>query len=374
MFRQIALLLALLAGLAAMADTATITINGKTVTVPVIQQNGKSFTDIVALMALLGGKVTITPSATPPAGGTTSAGTVQLAGDNGELGKVYSLIKDNPIYFSLKSAEFTVAQVRMGDSLYTPKADEKLLLLRFTVQNPQKTEMYVRGDSLRITAVDAMNVNQECHGIWADAETRNALGMTLKPAQKIEVYTVIKVPAKGTVPKLMVLPPGDNMGPILRYDLRGKVTGLKAPFADPADATGATALTTVKSTLATVNPCENYDVTVEKFSTTKEKLADDELEEGAQFLVVTLLLKNKSPNEVYTRWDTFTPVLTSTDGEEIEYKGMLLGTANRAFSQNVKGDQEVRVRLYFSMPAEVKPQTLSIKENESRTYELPVQL
>lgn len=374
--RQIVLFLALLSGLAAFAATATVTVAGKTVTVPVLQQNGKSYVDIVALMALLQGKVTIkaTPAPAPAPGGASSAGTVQLAGDNGELGKIYSLIKDSPVYFCLKSAAFTVGQVRIGDTLYTPKVNEKLLLLRFTVQNPQKTELYLRGDSLRLTAVDAMNVNQEGIGVWGDAETQNALGMSLKPAQKIEVYAVVKVPAKGPVPKLMVMPPGDNMGPILRYDLRGKVTPLPEPFADPADPAGVSALDVVPGRLNTAYPCDNLDITVERFSTTQEKLADDEPEEGGQFLVVNLLLKNKAPNDLYTRWDTLAPILTSTDGEELRYIGMLLGTTNRPMGQNLKPGQEMRVRLYFGLPAEVKPQTLQLKENDSRGYSFSVQL
>jgi hypothetical protein len=382
MLRISLIALLLLAGLAGYAAT-TVVINGKTVTVPTIEQNGKAFVDIVTLMKLLGGtatydakthKVVITaptpaPKPSTPAGG--APGTVQLPGDNGTLGTVYSLRKDSPLYFILKSAEFTTSQVRIGDRIYVPKADEKLLVLHFSVQNPQKTEQYVRFDSLQFTAVDIMNVNREGVWNWGDAQSRNPVAISLKPAQKIDAYTVIPVPAKGTVPKLMVLP-GENNGPILRYDLRGKITGLPAPIADPAEPTGATALETVPGTIGAAYPYASFDITVEGFSYSTTPLPDDELEEGERYLFITVLMKNKAGADVFMRFDTVDPLVTDADGAELRYKDMLLTTANRPFSQSVKKDQEIRVRLCINVPAGSTPATLALKEGESRTYEFEI--
>jgi hypothetical protein len=382
MLRAITLLL-LCVATTVHAATATVTLNGAPVAVPVVEAGGKAYIDVVALMTLLGGKATFdaathkvaisstAPSPAPPVvpktGGST--GTAQLAGDNGELGKVYSLIKSRPLYFSLTGAAFTTEQVVVGDALVVPKADEKLLVLHFTIQNPHTTELTVRWDSLKITAVDSMNVSHEGVEDWADAENHQKLGITLKPAQKVAIYTAIVVPAKGSVPKLMVQPPTENNGPILRYDLRGKVAGLKAPIADPADASGATALPIVPGALNAAYPLANYDLTVEKFELVATKLGELEPEEGERFFVATVLVKNASPATVYTRWDSLNAVLTSTDGDELTYKDMFLATAPRSFGQDVKAGQDARVRLIFSVPKGSTPAKLALQEGESRTYE-----
>lgn len=372
MFRHLIVLLLVAGALAAFAGTATVTIGGKTVTVPTIEQNGKSFVDIAALMKLLGGKVTI-KNTTPAPGGGGASGTPQLPGENGQLGAIYTMCKGSPLYFSLKSAEYTVEQVRIGDTTYMPKADEKLLVLHFTVQNPQKTEQLVRFDSLKFTAVDALNVNHEFCGDWGDAELHGSLNITLKPAQKIAAYTVIAVPAKGIVPKLMVQPPIDNDGGVLRYDLHDKVASLKEPIADPADATGATALATVTGKLNTAYPYYYFTASVEKFEYVTDKILDETLEDGERFLVVTLLTKNATAADQLLRYDTFTTKLTSTDGEELEFGGdLLLATANRKFDQDIKPGTETRVRMFFKVPKDVTPKTLALKEEESRTYEFEV--
>ncbi len=371
MLRVTSLLLLAFLALAVFAGTATVTVAGKTVTIPTIEQNGKSLVDIVALMKLLGGKVTVKPSPTPPA---AAPGTGQLPGENGQLGIVYSMVKSNPLFFSLKSAEFTVAPVKVGEVMYTAKAGEKLLVIRFTVQNPHKTmEQFVRWDSLKMTVVDAMNINRESTN-WGDVLTQNGVAVSLKPAQKIEAYTAFIVPAKGVVPKLMVMPPTENDGGVLRYDLRGKVTGLKEPFADPADPAGATARETVPMKLNTACPLDTLNLTVEKFAYSTEVPTDaDELEEGARYAVFTVLLKNITPDDLYVRWDSLMPMLTSTDGEELHYQQMTFATSARAFAQTIKPGAEARVRLFILVPAEVTPKTLTIRETEeSRAYEFEV--
>ncbi len=309
------------------------------------------------------------------------APSAQLAGDNGVFGTVYSLRKDTPLYFRLKSAEYTTDQVVMGDTVYVPTSEEKLLALHFTIQNPQKAEQFVRWDSLNFTAVDSMNNNHEGNNYWGDDDAKDhaQIAMSLMPTQTINVITVIVVPAKGSIPKLMVLPGADN-GLVLRYILVpdpkapavNKPGALKAPIFDPSDATGYTALEKVPGLVGTSYPYQNFDLTIEKYEYITSAVGDNTLEEGERFLMVTMLMKNESPTEQYVRWDAVSPVLTSTDGEELSYVDMFLATGNRPFSQSVKGLAEVRVRMMFKIPNEVTPKTLALKEGTSRTYEFEV--
>ncbi|MEN6520448.1 MAG: DUF4352 domain-containing protein [Armatimonadota bacterium] len=300
------------------------------------------------------------------------AQSVMLAGDNGVFGTVYSIRKGYPIYFRLKSAEYTTDQMVIGDRLYAPKADEKLLVLHFTVQNPLKDEQYIRWDSLRFTAVDSMNINHEMGSDWGDEMNQGSLVMYLKPAQKADIYAGIMVSAKGIIPKLMVMSDYDGDGPILRYDLKNPknaVAPLKKYVADPSDASGCTALETVPGESGTTYPCINFGITVQKSGYLEEGINGEELEEGIHYFTVTVLVKNKSPEKTYLRWDSIIPVLLSTDGEELNYKDMLLASANRGMDRDLKPGEEVTVRLCFELPKDATPQTLSIKEEESRTYE-----
>jgi hypothetical protein len=367
----------------------TVTVNGKPQPLTVVDVAGKAYVDVAALMQLLGGKATYDPAsgklfisstgatggggaaATTPAN-TAAWGTAQLAGDNGKLGNVYTLRKDDPLYFRLNSAAFTVSQVRIGQRVYWPEANQKLLVLNFSIQNPKKEEALVRWDSLKFTAVDAMNVNEEGDAVWGDALTRGELEMNLKPSQRIEAYTVIAVPAKGPIPKLMVMPRIDNDGPILRYDLRDQVQPLQAPVADPADPSGVTALETVPAPLNTPCSLGDFDVTVEKCAFVTTALDGDAPADGDRYFVVTLLCKNKSGDDKLLRSDTFKASLLDADAQGIEIAEMLGGTGNRRYEQQVKPDSETRVRIYFVVPKDVVPQKLSLQEQSSRTYEFDV--
>lgn len=363
----------------------TVVVNGKVATITASDVDGKALVDIVALMQLLGGKATYdaaagkiyvssTAGGGAPAGGTKNLanfGTPQLPGDNGQIGQVYKLRNASPVYFRLNSAEYTVSQVPFSKAIIIPQADEKLLVLHFSVQNPQNTEQLFRFDSLHFTAVDAMNVNHEAKSI-GDEQTKEDLQIHLKPAQRIEGYTTITVPAKGVIPKLMVLPPVANDGPVLRYDLRDIASPLPAPIADPADPSGATALEVVPAQLGAAYPLRYFDATVEKYETVDTALDAAAPKNGETYFVVTLSVKNKAALESLLRFDTIKATLKDANGLELKYRNLLAAGADVGFSQKVPADGDVRVRMYFAVPKGAKPATLSIREATSRTYQYDV--
>ncbi len=373
MHRISLMLLLCLASLSAFS--ATLIVDGKPVALPVVESNGKALVDIVALMKLLGGagsydalvhKVSII---TP---GAMQLGNTELAGDNGVFGKVYSLRKDSPLYFSLKSAEYTTGQIVSNDRLFSPKADDKLLVLHFSVQNPQKGELFIRGDmALSMTVVDSMNVNHAPTAAWADEQNHQGISLRLKPMQKIDVYNIFTVPAKGSAPKLMVLP-GENNGPILRYDLHDKVKPLAAPYADPADPTGATALTVVPQKLNVRCPFDTWSASVDGFATVTEPVLDRKLEHGDTYLLVSMTVRNENTFRLPLRFDTFNGTLVSGDGEKLDSRGLILGSSYRAVGQPVESGDEMHVRMVFIVPHGVTPKTFTLRQGDSRLYTFAV--
>ena len=241
------------------ASIPTYVINGKPAKIETIEKGGKFYVEVQSFSKALGASATYDKTKNQmvivSAGQTAQtevAGTTQLAGGEGVIGKTYTLGKTQPLNFTLKSAEYTVSRINMGPNIYAPKADEKLLVLRFTVQNPKQNEVSLSYSSFKLTVVDNKDVNHEFDSYIAREGTSDVLGINLKPAQKIEVYAVWPVPASGVTPKLIVA--RDQDSPVLRYDLRGKIKPLPAPFADPADSSGATALGEVPASTGTYYP------------------------------------------------------------------------------------------------------------------------
>ena len=311
---------------------------------------------------------TTTPTEATADNGNEALPAAQKPGDNVQMGTVYAIGTTDPLYFNLLGADFTTGPVVIGEQLYTPNASEKLMVLRFSVQNPQETNRFVRWDSLKFTAVDPFGVNHVNESNWGVSGSGHPVAMELLPAQKLEAYTVVTLPAKGPVPKLIVQAADSRESPVLRYDLRRNVTPLERPVADPADETGSTALEEVAAQREIAWPCKNFSVNVEKFAAVTSAIMNEAPPKGGRFLVVTLLVKNQAPTGSFLRWDTFTPVVTTTDGDELRYEGMLLASTDRNVAQTIRPGAEMRVRLYFTVPAETQPRSLSIREGEGRSY------
>ena len=374
--------LALSLSAAALAADVQVVFNGRVVTVPVVTVDGKIYVDPVALAALFGGKASYDAGTGKlyinPAGGAAAAantGTPQMAGDNGALNQVYSLSKATPTYFRLVSAEFTASQVVIGNKLYAPTEDEKLLLLHFTVQNPDKVrELLARNDCLRITAYDDKNIGYLAEKGWGDDANKQWVAMNLKPAQTVTCYACVRVPAKGPIVKLMIQPRADNDGPVLRYMFTDQIKPLGPPFADPNDATGATALSTVPAAVGTAYPFTSFTITLEGLECSTDAMGTVKPPPGGSFLIAKLLVQNTAPLDSNLRYDFLRPVLATADGQQpFRYRGLVSATSSTAIAQMLKPGTEAHVRLWFDLPAGQQPAKLTLQEGaHSRSYEWQV--
>lgn len=310
---------------------------------------------------------TTKPKPQPKPGGVL--GMVPMAGVEGKLGQTYTIGTNDPINFTLTSAEYTLERVNIDTSVYAPSAEEKLLVLRYTVHNPNKTERRYYWNTVGFTAVDAMNQNREFVQNAGSRETGEALNINLKPAQKVEAYTVINVPAKGVVPKLIVKP---EDGGVIRYDLRGVAKPLSAPFADPSDKTGATAPTEIPAQTGQYYPLHNFDIKVLETGYT-DALGETVPEEGQRFFVATISMRNGTKDEKRFYWGTFKATLVDADGEEAQWsQTMLRATRNETADGTLKPGQEYKARVYFSLPKDAAAKTLTLAEEESHPYAFDV--
>ena len=309
------------------------------------------------------------PAAKKPAaaakkpGGPVVLGTTQLPGDFGQLGTTYTIGKSEPTNFTLRSAEYSVVPLTLGNNTWVPKADQKLLVLRYTVHNPMPREQSYDWSRLRFTAVDSKDTNHEFIQAVGRDGTNEILSLRLKPAQKIDVYAAILVPAEGVVPKLIV--EREKGAPVIRYDLRGKVKPLPAPIADEADETGATARKEVPAQAGAFYPLGVYDARLDEVAYTSDTLAKRAPGEGKRFLTAVFTIKNRAGrNERYV-WSDFLPDLRDADGEKVPYTQALLKASRDEIAHGeLAPGEEARVRFFFPLPAEVAGKTLRLAEGK----------
>ncbi|MEN6356830.1 MAG: DUF4352 domain-containing protein [Armatimonadota bacterium] len=329
-----------------------------------------------ALLAMLVFALSITTSAatkkTPAKKTTTKTphyvqGTTQLKGEYAEFGKTYTLGKNNPFNITLKSAEYTIDPVNIGDQTYVPTADEKLIVYHMTYHNPQPNEYHIRWDNFSFTVVDPQSQNHDGLRDLGMEKDKQQCSMSLKPAQKVDVYGVMPVPSKGEMPKLIIKSDDDL---VLRYDLRGKVKGLPAEYTDPADKTNTTVLDKIPAKMGVYYPLGELEVKLDKIEINDDpSMGEQTTEEGEVFLVAYISVKNVGKSPQFMRWDTFDPAIVDTDGVETgNNKDMFQKSKDRSFSAEIQPGQEVSVRSIFTIPEDTDLKSLSMHFNENKTF------
>jgi hypothetical protein len=299
----------------------------------------------------------------PAKSGPIVLGTTQMAGDFGQFGTTYTIGKNNPINFTLKSAEYTTARFNADTSSVVPDKDQKLLVLHYTIHNPQPREQRYYWADMKFTAVDSQDTNHEFAQAVTREGTSQSVEISLKPAQKLEVQTAIVVPANGVVPKLIVQ--REEGAPVIRYDLRGKVKPLPAPIADPADTSGATVRkAAIPAEAGAYYPFGVFDFQFESAAYTTEALRSDGPGDGNRYLTATFRIKNATGTPQRYYWATFEPELRDSDGEKVEYPQILLkGTRNDDAEGNLAPGEETRIRFVFVLPQKTGGKTLTLSEN-----------
>ena len=372
----------LVIGVALAQKSFQVFVNGKATSKPAIRQGNETYIPLSTLVAAgvpvktSGSRIEITLSA----GNTTDAlaGTAQLVGGAGEFGKTYTIGTQSPLNFTLKSAEFSVKRLDIGSNRLEPEISEKLLILRFTVQNPQKKDLEFSTFNLRFTAVDSKDVNSSPEPYGAAYIAREGefvpLKVRLKPAQKIDAYAVLVVSSAGVIPKLIVQSSGNNdQAPVVRYDLKSKVKALPAPYNDPSDPSGSTALTSINAKPGAFVPMRFSSVRLDSltFADSFDKRAAPD---GKRWLVATLTMKHDAVTgsaELELGDCSFAALFTASDGEtESEQRcGLNLYKAAREerLRTRLAPGGEAAFRMVFAVPTDVGGKSLAITEDKART-------
>ena len=318
-----------------------------------------------------------TPVKKKPISKLGAIGTAQLPGEWCEFGKAYTLgnRKDgNAINLTLKSAEYTIGQFRIANRSFWPKIGEKLLILHYTLHNPLPKEQRVDSTTISWTAVDAKseNKNQEYRGAAVDDKNQNLFDQTLKPAQKIEVYTIIRVDAYGPVPKLMAARCGVP-SPVARYNMAGKIKPLTAPYADPSDKTGATVAKVILGVIGTSYITGAHVTKIEKVEFINPPFDNEGYKKDEVYVVVTVECANMEGGGGYGGSVAPTSGMKLKDVDDVTYTWLnrpMPPSSTRRFTPSAERGETFKYRLPFSVPRGIGLKSLTLKEWSGNLIEI----
>lgn len=321
-------------------------------------------------LATLGNAQSTKPKPKPD--NKATKGTVQMAGDNGKLNTTYTIGKTDSVNITLTNVRFSVSREIIGKDVVAANKDEKLLVIDFTAHNPNTWPIQFNGSSIKFTGVDQESVNREHHYYFTRAKTGEIFNAELKPAQKVELRTVIVVPAAGTVPKLILQ--HRTGGPVLRVDTRPYLKPLDTVFADPSDETGMTVLGTVKALNDIYYPLAAIDIRLSTQELAKhgKRFGPNTVGDGKTYASVKFTLKGMSPQPAFLR---FSAEFVDEDGSKYPIVKWSPASTEDHFGSRIEKDEEIGVRFIGVVPENVKIKAIRVVDQSgkaSRMYIFPV--
>jgi hypothetical protein len=305
-------------------------------------------------------------------------GAVQMPGDNGKVGTPYMLgKKGEELVFTLEKAEFASRLFHKQDGLF-PDPGKRLLILTYAVQNPSSTgDRLFFNQSFSFTVVSPDDENFVCDGATANGmaaihpERRDRLSIQLKPAQKVRALVAIEMHPKGPVNKLIVQRGKGN--PVLRYDLKEKVSPMSSCFAaseglDMRD-TGA-ALMTQNVDLGP------WDIVVEKMSEEPAAIGPFSIDSGHKYVVLTVSIKNASMTPYPLHRSLILTKVTDVDGGDLpETQYWAKGSSPEAFpSMTIEPGAQVRVRMLYNVTLLTKLAKVTFRDQQYSSRAAAVKL
>lgn len=309
------------------------------------------------------------PSTKPSKQTVGTLGTQQMKGGDGLVGTTFTDGNGLVLNAKLIGAEYTVSRHNISHSTcVVPKVGEKLLILRWDVQNPLTVDQYINGQAFSFATVASDNQLRKNSEYYRLATAKDTLGNSIKPGQHLpaELIGVEVVPAAGAVPKLIL-----NYGrkgtteKVTRY-IFGKapniIKALAEGDADPADPTRASAAEQVPAKIGVTYPLGFLDFTISDIAFVPGPLAKTNAGEGKRFLVVTFSVVNKSWGKQYENQFVASTLYTSDDEKT---KAFLLLKSKRdemAEGTMFEADDSGTYRMAFIVPNDTTGKKLTLAE------------
>jgi hypothetical protein len=294
----------------------------------------------------------------------------QMPGVDAVFGREYTIGTISPINVVVREARFALG-LQGAEMNFAPSVDERLLVIRYTVRNPQNEPLSVNWNDVRLVAVDANSQSYENIPVLRRDGTVQSAQTTLMPAQKMDVYTALIVPAREEIPKLILMR-GPETAPVLRYDLRKRTTALPAFLTDE----NGYPRSTLAGGINAVYPLALFDAIVEGVrpipAPTSEQEIEDTLpelipERGFRVVVVPVLLRNRSIEDYRVRENIFAgSYLEVESGRKYEATLLVAPTLDEKYDGLsrllLRTGESGRAMFAFHIRENEEPKTLHLME------------
>lgn len=258
-----------------------------------------------------------------------------------------------PLKLTVDRLELQGDRFRIGDTdSEIPSGTEKLLIIHYTLVNPNSTEVSISGKTVRFTALDA---ERKPHADIADAITEGDTDIfdgPVKAGEKVSLVKVVHVPSRGPIAALLATP-GPAGTTEMHVDVSGHVEKLAAPYVDPQDANGFTALPTVAAKIGTTYQVGDCDLTMTDADYSTDPLLNFTGEAAPDsehlYAVFTFEVTCQKQSGVSFGFDDFNPSLNTIDGLQIDPANapLLNGKLNLAFESDLQYNDDRHFRVYF---------------------------
>jgi hypothetical protein len=315
----------------------------------------------------------------------------QLAGAAGTFGTVYSL--KNNFNFAVVGARYTLEPFDAYVSAIA-EPDQKIVVLDLAIKNVMKQDNFFPFGDL-VSVVDQDGKLYTFVSLAQKTKGASVADWTLKPGQglgqvelKDPLQCAVAVPARARIVKIIV-----NAGrlgtqeDVLRYYIAGAtkaeageagdpkniIAPLPDGVKDPADKSGAVALDEPKATIGTFYPSGRFNIKLDSFAYSSEKLLpDNDLEEDKKYAVATVTAKNVNHEQqsVYDidGGDSPPQELVDSDGEKYRPIAMLKPNRPELADREMKAGDVYTVRLVFLLPKDATAKKLSLACERSRKW------
>lgn len=307
-------------------------------------------------------------------------GTKQLPGQFGKFGTTYTIGKADPLNFTLISAEYRADRYIGENSVgqtesFVPPKGQKLLVLKYTVQNPSPHDTRLWYMSFLITAVSPDDQNTKMLNHPWIGSSKAYRDVQLKPGEKVTLTAGLFVAGEGETPKLIVQRGSDETAAVVRYDLRGKVAKMATPYSED----GITALDVVKGNLDTYYPWSGSDFKIVGFDPVAEKISDVGTDGDHTQYALKLGFRGVTPVEGRVWYGQFKVFVKTADGDLIEqkpyYRVRRMSSAD-SFDGAIPVGEEMNLRFIVDLPKNAKASSIKITcvsdpERRSFAFDLP---
>jgi hypothetical protein len=293
-------------------------------------------------------------------------GTAPMPGGMGKFGQTYTVLQgDTPVNITITGAEYTVGQFNIkNDQEVEPDADHKMLLIHFKLKNPNPNDLYISSQNF-FQVVDSQNNTIDDGGDCRQETDKGTLDVTLKPGQGTAVVTsFIIVPASGIIPKLILKRKVSGTSyEVIRFDLQNPANAVKplaAPYADPSDKTGGTALTSIPATVGTTYAYGWLNMSVDSIALAAGPFGSLTADDGKQFLVATVTITNPTWVHRYYTADSIKTTV-KTDDDKVTDADYLKAKHDDPFSDDTLDPNDTEShRIMIKVPKDAKLKTLTI--------------